>query len=318
MLCSRLVLTIVGPVILMCGVRAVAIQGGDSSALANGARTFESACASCHGNGGAGGDRGPSLVDNRRLRTMSYEVVERIIRGGTPNGMPAFPLPPDTLADLTRYVQSLNTSAFDMPPAGNVEAGERFFFGAGACATCHTVRGRGRSLGPDLSGIGRQLTLSQLTIALTNPEATVAPGYRLVRVRRHDGTVVEGFARNEGNQTLPLQTIDGTLYSLEKGTYSRLPTGRTSLMPALQATADERRDLIAFLSRLDGGTAPAPRGRSTRARRIASCGQGPETGRPITGGWTATATARSIRLTQRTSQICRCSGSTRCAISTTR
>ena len=60
---------------------------------------------------------------------MSYADVERIIRGGTPNGMPASPLPPDVLGDLTRYVQSLNTSAFDMQPAGNVEAGERFFFG---------------------------------------------------------------------------------------------------------------------------------------------------------------------------------------------
>ena len=33
----------------------------------------------------------------------------------------------------------------------------------------------------------------------------------MVRVRRQDGTVVEGFARNEGNQTLPLQTVDGRL-----------------------------------------------------------------------------------------------------------
>ncbi len=53
----------------------------------------------------------------------------------------------------------------------------------------------------------------------------------MVRVRRRDGTIVEGFVRNEGNQTLPVQTVDGRLYSLEKGSYTRLPVERPSLMP---------------------------------------------------------------------------------------
>ena len=243
---SRVWLTVVAPVILMCGGARRGRKARAGRRARNGARTFESACASCHGNGGTGGDRGPSLVDNRRLRAMSAADLERIIRGGTPNGMPAFPLPSNILGDLTRYVQSLNTSAFDMQPAGNVAAGERFFFGGGACATCHTVKGSGEFLGPDLSAVGKQLTLSP-----AHDRADESGSHRRPRVssgaRQTSGRhIIEGFARNEGNQTLPLQTTDGSLYSLEKGTYTRLPTERASLMPALKATPDERRDLIAY------------------------------------------------------------------------
>ena len=254
MLRSR-VCAIVVPAMLAWGVGVVAWQEAADGALARGARTFASACAPCHGHGAAGGDRGPTLVNNRRLRAMSHADVEGIIRRGTPNGMPPSALPAAVLDDLTRYIRSLNVSAYDMQLAGDVVSGERFFFGAGACATCHMISGRGASFGPDLSAIGRQLTLSELTTALTSPEATVAPGFGMVRVRRRDGTIVEGFVRNEGNQTLPVQTVDGRLYSLEKGSYTRLAVERPSLMPALQATGDERRDLIAYLSRLDGRAA---------------------------------------------------------------
>src|SRR6185503_5714237 len=70
-------------------------------------------------------------------------------------------------------------------------------------------------------------------------------------------TVLEGFVRNEGNVTLPLQTIDGRVHSLAKGTYTTLPVTSASMMPPLQATVSEQRDLIAYLSRLEGGV-PSP------------------------------------------------------------
>ena len=174
-----------------------------------GAAVFQKVCSSCHGDGGAGG-RAASLVDNRRLRALPRAEIENIIRNGMPNGMPPFgSLPEADLQAVTAFVRSFNSSAFDLQPAGDVAAGESFFFGKGQCASCHIARGRGAAGGPDLSNIGRQMTVPELTRALVEPNAAIAQGYATARVQLKDGRTLRGFVRNEGNHVLPLQTVDG-------------------------------------------------------------------------------------------------------------
>jgi len=70
--------------------------------------------------------------------------------------MPGFALPETQVNQLAGYVRSLNATAFESKPEGDVAAGERFFHGAGRCSTCHD------RTGPDLSNIARQLTLAEL------------------------------------------------------------------------------------------------------------------------------------------------------------
>ena len=91
-----------------------------------------------------------------------------------------------------------------------------FFFGKGQCATCHIARGRGAAGGPDLSNIGRQMTVPELTRALVEPDAAIAQGYATARVQLKDGRTLRGFVRNEGNHVLPLQTVDGRLVAVDK------------------------------------------------------------------------------------------------------
>jgi mono/diheme cytochrome c family protein len=105
-------------------------------------------CEGCHGEGGHGGDRAPALVNNPSLRTRNEAQIGELIRNGTPGGMPAFKLPEGELQALAQWLHSLNISAFDTTPAGDVRAGEAFFFGKGQCATCHMVHGRERRMGP--------------------------------------------------------------------------------------------------------------------------------------------------------------------------
>src|SRR5262249_22862669 len=50
-------------------------------------------CAGCHGDSAGGTERGPSLVDNRALRTRSEKQVHDLIRNGSRGGMPPFALP---------------------------------------------------------------------------------------------------------------------------------------------------------------------------------------------------------------------------------
>jgi hypothetical protein len=58
-----------------------------------------------------------------------------------------------------------------MKLAGDVAKRKAFFFGKGNCSTCHMVRGIGGVQGPDLSQIGRQLTLGEIEQALDDPDA---------------------------------------------------------------------------------------------------------------------------------------------------
>jgi PQQ-dependent dehydrogenase (methanol/ethanol family) len=166
--------------------------------------------------------------------------------------MPAIALSQEQTAALANSVRGLNANAFETKPAGDAAAGERFFFGRGGCASCHTAGGRGGSSGPDLSNIARQLTLAELVESLDDPSARIAPGYGVVDVTLNDGGALRGFARSRGSHDLQLQTFDGSMRLLTDADYKRIEPERDSPMPALRAAPDERRDLLAWLSLLGG------------------------------------------------------------------
>jgi len=237
-----------------------AAQEADSGAQIASARVqFQRTCALCHGSNAEGTDRGPALGNNRRLRSVSVNEIADVIKDGQ-GGMPSFPLPASELHAMAVFIKSLNATAYEMPPGGDVTAGERFFFGAGACSQCHMVMGRGGTNGPDLSEIGRQLTVTELGQWLENPGARSVPGYSVVNVQLRDGTSLRGFARGRGTHNLQLQTFDGRFHFLSEGEYTAITDEKPSFMPPFAGTPEERRDLTAFLSRMGGiriGAAPA-------------------------------------------------------------
>ena len=204
-------------------------------------------CSVCHGADASGTDRGPALAGNRRLRTRPVSDIANTIKNGT-GAMPAFPLPDDQLSPLADYVHSLNATAFEAKPAGDIAAGERIFFGEGNCASCHSVAGRGGSNGPDLSNVARQLTLPELEESLTDPAARIAAGYNVVTIAMNNGATLRGFARSRGLHDLQLQTLDGQMHLLSDKQYSKITEENTSLMPPAKADPN----LIAWLSTLGG------------------------------------------------------------------
>ncbi len=236
-----------------------------SAQQAKGARElFAERCSVCHGADASGTDRGPGLTGNRHLKTVSGAEIANIILHGTPGGMPGIALPETQVSLLADYVRSLNEVAFDSHQEGDPAAGERFFFGKGNCSSCHTALGRGTAVGPDLSSIARQLTHAELEQSLTDPSARIAPGYALVDVTLKDGSSLRGFARSRGSHDLQLQTLDGRIRLLSDSDYQKVRDEQASWMPPLDATAGERGDLLAYLSRLGGvregpvkGAAPA-------------------------------------------------------------
>jgi PQQ-dependent dehydrogenase (methanol/ethanol family) len=245
----------------------VAIAQDAAEEIAAGAKLVDETCAGCHGEGGAGGDRAPPLVGSIRLRAMTQTQIADIIRGGTSGGMPPFRLPDAELKQLVAYISARNPSAVRESPPEQVAAGQLYFFDKGACSSCHMVRGRGGVNGPDLSDVAVRSTLADLEAILDNPSAQMGtkttswcPGWAfcpdvqwaVVNVRLRNGQTLRGFARNQGEHDLQLQTFDGKFRLLTERDYLSITREPGSYMPRFEGTITERRDLLAYLGTLAG------------------------------------------------------------------
>ena len=221
--------------------------------IEQGQKAYAKDCAMCHGVDAGGTDQGPKLAGNRRVRSRSQQQLRSFIYDGVPSsGMPAFHLPAADLDALAAYVHALNATAAESGAPGDPAAGERFFFGKGQCASCHMVRGRGKAIGPDLSNVGREMTLGDLRQVLLHPGTRITPGYELVSVELRDGRTLRGFARGRTNFDIQLQSLDGRFHMLQSSRISAIREERQSLMKPLAAGAEEQRDLIAYLCKLTG------------------------------------------------------------------
>ena len=94
--------------------------------------------------------------------------------------------------------------------------------------------------------------------SLADPGARITAGYTTVAVDMNDGRSLRGFARAQGDHDLILQTGDGKLHLLRDSEYRAIIPDSRAAMPAFSGTDAERRDLLAYLSRLVGvGTGPS-------------------------------------------------------------
>jgi len=237
-----------------------------------GKRPYQARCVGCHGEDGSGGGHGPNIVDVRRPRATTLEAMRALILKGIPDGgMPAFQISEEEAGVIAAYVMSLKqpagAAATEAAP-GDAVAGERFFAGKGNCASCHMVRGSGGVLGPDLTNIGRDRRPAQIEQALRDPGATPAgaagrgggrggrgaPQYHAVTVRLRNGQTLRGIAKNESSFDIQVLAMDGKLYLLSKEQVGEV-VHEKSLMPALEATPEETRNLVAYLSRLSSDAA---------------------------------------------------------------
>ncbi|MFN7918626.1 MAG: PQQ-binding-like beta-propeller repeat protein [Bryobacteraceae bacterium] len=249
----------------------------------DGRKQYAALCAGCHGDSAGGTDRGPALINSRSLRRRSAGQIAALVRGGTPGGMPAFPIPDAQLRPLASLIRSWNASALEVKPEGDAAAGRAFFQGEGKCAGCHMVRGVGGTNGPDLSDAGRQLTIREIEQILDDPTAQIGarstascPGWAfcpqepwvVVNVRMKNGSTMRGFARSQGRHDLQLQTFDGKIHLLADSEYQSISREKQSYMPPLRASASQRRDVIAYVASLDGvpvGPSPAAVGAPSAA-----------------------------------------------------
>ncbi len=117
-----------------------------------------------------------------------------------------------------------------------------------ACAPCHQLYGEGGTLGPDLTGAGRD-NLDYLLDNILFPSAVVPADHRQATLTLKDGRVLVGVIRARAARTVTLQSIGETVV-IETSDIAREEASAQSLMPeglldALDQT--QARALIRYL-----------------------------------------------------------------------
>jgi len=214
-------------------------------------RAFAQTCSLCHGNDARGTDRAPTLINPDHFKAVSDADLQSIIEKGK-GKMPGFPVPSEQLIVLTSFIRGINSTASVTPVPGDAKAGEGIFFGSGGCSLCHMVHGQGGSIGPDLSAVGRRLRLPDMQRALTDPAASIPVGYTTATVTLKSGKTLTGFLRAQGSHDVVLQTMDGKLWPLTDNQYKTVTQEKTAAMPPYAGTAEERKNVVAYLSTLTG------------------------------------------------------------------
>jgi putative heme-binding domain-containing protein len=251
--------SVVGGLVLLLSANAFAQAKALTTAtrddLAAGQRVFDAQCGLCHGRDGTGA-MGPNLQRATLRHAAGDDELIGIVRNGIPGTeMPAFvySMTERSAWQTAAYVRSLGRVA-QSPLPGDAQRGAARYESSG-CAACHTVRGRGGVLGPDLTSIGAVRGPAYLREALVDPGAAHPPGYLVVRVITASGTEIRGIRLNEDVFWIHLRDAMGKVHALQKADLSlveREPKG--TLMPSYAArlAASDLDDLVAYLATLRG------------------------------------------------------------------
>ena len=136
---------------------------------------------------------------------------------------------------------------------GRADHGKAVFAGAGTCAKCHVVGGEGKSVGPNLSGIGAKLSKPALYESILAPSAAISHNFETYTALLGDGRSVSGLLVSQSPEQVVIRGADGVDQTLPGGDVEELLKQPVSLMPADLAaamSAEELVDLVAWLETL--------------------------------------------------------------------
>ena len=134
---------------------------------------------------------------------------------------------------------------------GDVRRGKALFFGIVAqCGACHTVRGEGAKLGPDLSNLAHRDRESILR-DIVSPSAVINPDYVSYTAELRDGRTVTGVLRPEGADKLRVADANAKETVLTIAEVEQLLPAKSSIMPEgidKELSSGDIEDLLAFLT----------------------------------------------------------------------
>ena len=146
----------------------------------------ERRCVVCHQVGGTGGVVGPSLDFLKQygspifLATSMWNHGPQMSEAMKARGIPRPVLKETELRDLIAYINSASTVLPQGPlyvlPGRATEG--RLLFAQRRCVECHSIRGQGGKIGPDLAERGLHRSLSQFVAAMWNKAPAMTEAMR--------------------------------------------------------------------------------------------------------------------------------------------
>ncbi|HZL36088.1 MAG TPA: PVC-type heme-binding CxxCH protein [Tepidisphaeraceae bacterium] len=172
-----------------------------------------------------------------------------------------FPAQADMVNRLLGHAPAARPPEHDVPAwekildqaPGDPAAGRRIFFSPSgpACFRCHTIEGRGRSVGPDLTMIGHSQQRSHILESILDPSREIAPLYTNWHITLKDGQTIDGMLlRRDGQEHEVYVDASGQELRADAGNVIDRKIRKESIMPEglVQALTDqELRDLLAML-----------------------------------------------------------------------
>jgi putative heme-binding domain-containing protein len=219
--------------------------------LEAGRKLYIGRCGHCHGVNGEGG-RGAALNTGRFKHGASDRELFLVIRNGIPNTeMPGtFNYPELEIWRMVAYVRQLSRQGAPEPATGDPAAGA-LVYQKNACASCHSIDGKGSFLGPDLSDIGAKRAVRHLRESIVEPSADLPLDYRTVEVISVTGKSSSGIHLNEDEYSIHLRDMKGDLRSFMKSEIKEIKLPRESLMPDYKSLSKaDLENLVGYLSSL--------------------------------------------------------------------
>jgi putative membrane-bound dehydrogenase-like protein len=187
-------------------------------------------------------------------------------------------LPGDLRADVGRllrnspFVDLRNRALLAFPPPGRMDPkklpaiarlaarrgdlarGQRLLAGSAKsdlqCLKCHTIRGVGGNVGPDLSIIGKKASRENLFESILYPSKAIADQYVSWTVEKSDGTSVTGLLVEEKSSHLVLRDANATDHRIDKMDVESRTKSPISIMPdnlLAYMTEDDLVDMVEYL-----------------------------------------------------------------------
>lgn len=139
---------------------------------------------------------------------------------------------------------------------GNAENGKavlaKSLTGEAQCLKCHTVRGTGGSIGPDLSMIGKKGSKENLYDSLLTPSKAIADQYISWRIDSEDGQSITGLLVEETPAKITVRDANGKDYTFNTKDVTKKKDPK-SIMPedVIKAfSEDELIDVVEYLMTL--------------------------------------------------------------------
>ncbi|MBI3417313.1 MAG: c-type cytochrome [Verrucomicrobia bacterium] len=160
-----------------------------------------------------------------------------------------------TATDRDRVVRDLQPA---LKLAGDVRRGAALF--GKTCVTCHAVQGKGKNVGPDLSGIGAH-PKETLLVDVFDPSRQVAPDYISQTITTTSGETVSGIITTESGLRVTLRQAGGLDETFVRSQIKEITADGKSLMPdGLEQGMSHQdvADLLEFLAHPDAKLLPEP------------------------------------------------------------